>query len=46
MWQKYLELFVIGEFLSSPIFLVVPLEALEFEVKFLLRGVECDTQIL
>jgi hypothetical protein len=38
MRQKYLELFVIGEFLSSPIFLVVPLKALKFEVEFLLRG--------
>jgi hypothetical protein len=36
--QKYPELFVIGEFLSLPIFLVVSLEALEFEVEFLLSG--------
>jgi hypothetical protein len=45
MRQKYPKLFVMGEFLVFVnLSFVVPIEASEFEVKFFLRGVECDTQ--
>jgi hypothetical protein len=47
MWQKYPKLFVMGEFfVFADLSFVIPIEALEFEVEFFLRGVECDTQFL
>ena len=39
MWQKYPKLFVMGEFfVFADLSFVIPIEALEFEVEFFLRG--------